>query len=68
MKKLIFAASVVVFAFFYANSLQAQSGTQRTKGATKTATQNPGAPMAGPGWRAGAGCYGGRAKMSGRNC
>jgi len=68
MKKLIFAATVIVFAFSYTTSLQAQNSTQRTKGATKTATQNFGAPMAGPGWRAGAGCYGGRAKMSGKNC
>ena len=44
MKKLMFAASVVVFAFSYATSPQAQTSTQRqtTKAATKAATQNSG--------------------------
>jgi hypothetical protein len=73
MKKLIFAATVMVCAFSYTTSLQAQTNTQNTKATkatTKTATQNSGATTPGraPAWRAGAGCYSGPAKMSGRNC
>jgi hypothetical protein len=66
MKKLIFAATVIVFAFSYTTSPQAQTGTQTTKSATKTATQNPGATTNVR--RAGGGCASARGKMSGKPC
>jgi len=40
--RLILAATLLVFVLSHATSLQAQTGTQPTKGATKTATPNPG--------------------------
>jgi len=65
MKKLIFAATVAVFAFSYATNPQAQTSTQTTKSATKTATQNPGAKNL---QRAGGGCASAKGKMSGKSC
>jgi len=65
MKKLIFAAIAVVFAFSYATSPQAQTGTQTTKSANKTA-QNPGATKNLQ--RAGGGCASHKGKMSGKPC
>jgi hypothetical protein len=65
MKKLIFATTVVVFAFSYATSLQAQTSTQPSKATTKATKATKAAPKkaAGP-----TECEQGRGEATGTHC